>query len=718
MSYPYPHGQYNTPMTPTPAPRNSNSRPLRSLVPDTPSPQVPAHSHGPHNHPTTPTPNPHMTHPYGQQHHSVTPAPAPRGGNHHQRSLVVNTQSPQVDPQGLSRTMSVMPQTPLQQLASRRLEFLPDSPEGTTNDNILPSPGSTGLIFDDDNLASPILAVINFNGVILYHTVSETSDLAQSPEVQAIQDRLTPAKKRSRNVWKGAKQKVLQEDVVRRGRCLITLEAPFKSGVDLCHLMPNHMWSNTRVLAQMKLAWGYRKGVNLDTRYNLIFLRKDIHWQFDHSSWMLVPVPEDIHELLIWAHTRKEDKTNHQETYKQRRNFRYIFVAIDFENPIGRLGGDNIIMTHPPPYYGLGIHTSHAHPNYVLYDACNKYQLLEPRRQQTVQKNLQEVLSRYRQELRIDANALVDDAWGMGWRRLNIGSPLNALFLNSTIVHLFNDGEWLIIPELSIIEKLYDEAMKTYVSDPIKLNKYFRHHCSGPYLYYLIPRRSMRDEVITETPSHRRPRTVHTYPFATLGPFRSHIRPHYVAWNLGEKLDEVYDSREYEEMHGSVREILALHAPHLTAIDTRKHLDMVSVATFRWKQERHASLWRPVQRIRTTKRHRPEGELYAPEERTRPEEEKEDSEPGQRYVRCVSGWALDVAESVMDASVLNDDQVAEYRSELEVPSPPPTREAWCEWRRAWRRCRDTAQDTSRFSSNDWAVVDFHVYLPTGDLVNT
>lgn len=58
------------------------------------------------------------------------------------------------------------------------------------------------------------------------------------------------------------------------------------------------------------------------------------------------------------------------------------------------------------------------------------------------------------------------------------------------------------------------------------------------FKYYPVPRSSLTDEIIT-TESPHGTRTVHTYPFATLGPILSHVQPHFVVYNASQKLESI-----------------------------------------------------------------------------------------------------------------------------------------------------------------------------------
>ncbi|EIW80216.1 hypothetical protein CONPUDRAFT_165805 [Coniophora puteana RWD-64-598 SS2] len=154
-------------------------------------------------------------------------------------------------------------------------------------------------------------------------------------------------------------------------------------------------------------------------------------------------------------------------------------------------------------------------------------------------------------------------AWGMGWRRLNVGSQLNTLFVGFTFDEAVDESQLLFFPEQSVLEMLKDQSDQPMVRDEVapKLNKIFRHR-SSMFKYHLVPRTSLRDKVLVDVSAPGQPPAVHTYPFTTLGPVLSHCRPQYAVWGTITKLGDICGP-EYDAINRAHRQILALHVPEL-----------------------------------------------------------------------------------------------------------------------------------------------------------
>ncbi|EIW87201.1 hypothetical protein CONPUDRAFT_149230 [Coniophora puteana RWD-64-598 SS2] len=71
----------------------------------------------------------------------------------------------------------------------------------------------------------------------------------------------------------------------------------------------------------------------------------------------------------------------------------------------------------------------------------------------------------------------------------------------------------------------------------------------------------------------------------------------------------------------------------------------------------------------------------------------------------------EVADTGWESITLNDEQVANYLAEAEPVFAPPAEDDWRNWRPRWDRQKVTRNDSRRFSSNDWAALEFRVYLP-------
>ncbi|EIW78382.1 hypothetical protein CONPUDRAFT_167405 [Coniophora puteana RWD-64-598 SS2] len=151
--------------------------------------------------------------------------------------------------------------------------------------------------------------------------------------------------------------------------------------------------------------------------------------------------------------------------------------------------------------------------------------------------------------------AHIEYAWGMGQQRLDLTGPSNILFVERQWRDQFYKHQWLLMPEPTIVRALLrllkEDSASTAISS---LDKHFEGQTS--FKYYVIPWQALKHDFFTTTPpaspqhrrsrthKHRSPlpaaarrahipcRTVHPYPFSTLPPITSHIKPHFAIWNI------------------------------------------------------------------------------------------------------------------------------------------------------------------------------------------
>jgi len=95
----------------------------------------------------------------------------------------------------------------------------------------------------------------------------------------------------------------------------------------------------------------------------------------------------------------------------------------------------------------------------------------------------------------------------------------------------WDSGGWTLVV-LSTPCSEWCQQFNNKQRNPVKLNKYFQQQTS--FKYYPVPQPSLRDEVIVVKLYRGGVHTVHTYPFATLGPIVTHVRPHFVVENTYE----------------------------------------------------------------------------------------------------------------------------------------------------------------------------------------
>jgi len=98
-----------------------------------------------------------------------------------------------------------------------------------------------------------------------------------------------------------------------------------------------------------------------------------------------------------------------------------------------------------------------------------------------------------------------------------------------------------------------------------------------------------------------------------------------------------------------------------------------------------------------------------------------EAEPFDRieWIKSIARWqvgaTLQADVDGWESKVFNDAQVVDYRSELEPVFVPIPADTWHSWHPSWHRNPkgNHLKDSTYFSSNDWAALEFRVLLPCG-----
>ncbi|EIW79376.1 hypothetical protein CONPUDRAFT_74829 [Coniophora puteana RWD-64-598 SS2] len=243
------------------------------------------------------------------------------------------------------------------------------------------------------------------------------------------------------------------------------------------------------------------------------------------------------------------------------------------------------------------------------------------------------------------------------------------------------------------------------------------------YRYYLVPRNSLRNKVIVERPYPGHAPIVHTYPFSTLGPIISHVRPQYAIWGTVMKWD-TFSSPEDEDMRPALRQILALNAPELGDRGDKALISLLLSVYDYWNAKepfpKFFSHTRATRRFHATYGVPPAVDDH--QEAYFSGEESHGLEQTSVDVEQVAQWCMESDRAAHESGgwetcLLNDEQFADCASASVSESvlPPLTTNYWCKWRASWKHPRGKRFKTSRFSSNDWAALEHHMYLPTASL---
>ncbi|KAF8869661.1 hypothetical protein BD779DRAFT_1681849 [Infundibulicybe gibba] len=139
-------------------------------------------------------------------------------------------------------------------------------------------------------------------------------------------------------------------------------------------------------------------------------------------------------------------------------------------------------------------------------------------------------------------------SWGMRYGTLNIDTRQNIFKLGCTLHFLFDQGQWILLPDTKIIERYYEAASASKGADrvdPETRRAAFPDIHEGPYSYRLLARSPMRRVPIHREEPPEQPRdyvladdfTFLPFPLYNGQKFKSHIHPKFVICNAGQKLD-------------------------------------------------------------------------------------------------------------------------------------------------------------------------------------
>jgi len=339
---------------------------------------------------------------------------------------------------------------------------------------------------------------------------------------------------------------------------------------------------------------------------------------------------------------------------------------------------------------------------------------------------------------------------------------ITCFFLRMDWHLLFDQKKWMLVPELDVLKELLRVTVNDVPEDRlrIKLNKKFKYQT---YKYHLLPLSDLQGPICRfEDPDDMSKHSTHHYPFISLGPLFSHIKPQYVVVNSAQKLETI-TAGQFVRLQ-SVLQQASFHSnkdiavkrlqlifelyQHWTTLDIPDDFDRPgsgykdkkddtgyspstpsSVALDEGGKpgdgsgsECSGELSTPSKKLKHGRQHDDSSQsTYASEsmESTSTAGDENDwnsSEEGS-WIAEICSWAEHCTETASNGGwgpVLNDGQVTAYAKEPSCSAPPPG--SWRRWKPSWEPSWESCEvkrrhfNTVKFSSNDWALYEEHTYL--------
>ncbi|KAL4063575.1 hypothetical protein V8B97DRAFT_1518617 [Scleroderma yunnanense] len=350
-------------------------------------------------------------------------------------------------------------------------------------------------------------------------------------------------------------------------------------------------------------------------------------------------------------------------------------------------------------------------------------------------------------------------AWGVPSGHLNLDSTCNLIHLRSDWHFLFDQGKFMLIPELSDLRQLEDVTITKALAgrSQTNVNKLFKRRT---FRYHLLPMPELQAPICHfGDPNDLAVHSTHYRPFATLGPLVSHVQPQYAIVNAAQKLSTKSPAELFK-----LPSVLKQIASHKSVDKALSRLTAVMELYSHWTKlvmpDGFVACSRPPSSSSDDGDNNDQDQDHAEEgqeESEEPEESDDDelqSTPSKKsnvgrqlhddvastsssdsldtavdadgwcpsentvWVEEINNWTMKccdaaVSEGGWESSILNeDDQVlVAYTKEKPRSAPPP--DSWHKWRPCWyrREGRYPSHNTAKFSSNDWALFEEDTALP-------
>ncbi|KAF9239460.1 hypothetical protein BU15DRAFT_61968 [Melanogaster broomeanus] len=273
--------------------------------------------------------------------------------------------------------------------------------------------------------------------------------------------------------------------------------------------------------------------------------------------------------------------------------------------------------------------------------------------------------------------------WGMEYRQLNINSHYNHIFLSKDWHTHLDHGNFLLVPELDVVQHLYDIYWEDDVSE-FQSIKTFK--------YQLLSFHGLKDPIYRFANPGSNSHETHFYPYDTLGILTSHAHPHFVICSTGAQLK----SFKYSEcLEDHLRLITRLYKTWTRAEVPKSFYPLESPSPCQESQGNNSDSDCSI-------------------DSTSIAENRCAHSKDNMWVKEICNWqkeckaASDLAGG-LDTVTSNDAQLKAYADEQACPPLPL--HAWNKWKPLWANDPNKIRDTANFSSNDWAVYETDIFLP-------
>ncbi|KAF9232395.1 hypothetical protein BU15DRAFT_81308 [Melanogaster broomeanus] len=202
-------------------------------------------------------------------------------------------------------------------------------------------------------------------------------EVETSESDQPKHDRIPTGRKKMRASTSSIQKQLARKTHPNHGLCLLTRRG--EPVVETCHLVAGSTKRHT--ITQLEYAWGLRyNSLNLDSRFNMFFLRSDWHTLFEPRAvaairsrriwkpFAFVPLPN--------KNAKGRRNVNLDGGWGESTTFQYhVLCTPDLKEPIHRFDGpekDAGYTVHSLSFPNLGPLTSHVRPHFVVANSALK----------------------------------------------------------------------------------------------------------------------------------------------------------------------------------------------------------------------------------------------------------------------------------------------------------------------------------------------------------